>query len=170
MSDFAVKQCGTPQTAGKQECHFIKGTDGWIAGPAAAMEAEVLWKENNQLYSVFCRPLFLRSWYIAIAELEKKYEIQYYLFFCHQTLSNDAIPHIDMLSSSIHRTPFVPPPTFLWFVFITHVISSLRLFTSVSSSNISFRCLINKPLATFNRDEVISISNFHHYPPPVTKP
>lgn len=63
-----------------------------------------------------------------------------------------------------------PPPTFLWFVFITHVISSLRLFTSVSSSNISFRCLINKPLATFNRDEVTSVSNFHRYPPLVTKP
>lgn len=45
-------KCETPQTAGKQECHFIKGTDGWIAGPAAAMEAEVLWKENNQLHSV----------------------------------------------------------------------------------------------------------------------
>lgn len=52
MSDFAVKQCGIPQSAGKQEHHFIKRTDGWIVGPAAAMEAEVLWKEKDQLRSV----------------------------------------------------------------------------------------------------------------------
>lgn len=66
MSDFAVKQCGIPQTAGKQEHHFIKRMDGWSAGPAAAMEAEVLWKENSQLQSV---SVLL---YTAIAELCEK--------------------------------------------------------------------------------------------------